>query len=121
MLINDPTADAQIDVTGWDLDHLAELITTVRQDRLVGADRELTEDESEALGLTYAETGMPTVWTTEMHRVAEAADHWGQVIDEAIFQRDLPRAMAAHTEGRALNALEQAAWDTYLREVISRG
>jgi hypothetical protein len=119
MLINDPARNAKIDVTGWDLDFLADEITKVQQDALVGSDRLLTLTEAVAIlePGTYPEYPLyvDDPW------VLAQADRWGEIIAEAIFQRDLPLAMAAKISGREMNIREQTAWETYLREIVERG
>jgi hypothetical protein len=117
MIVNDPSSDAQIDVTGWDLDYLNVIIGNLRWDLLAGVERELTDDETEALSLTFADTGLSTVWGTEHRRVREAADYWGAIVDEAIFQRDLPKAMARKAAGGQLLPHEWLAYDRYQRDI----
>lgn len=116
IIVPDPTADAVVKLDLEDLDFLNEQIVTMRQDRLVGADRPLTFDETDALdynGTLLAEIDEP--WLLD-HGVSVRLDYFSQILDEAIYQRDLPRAQAKKAAGQDLNALERAAWERHIRE-----
>lgn len=114
MLINDPNGPGQIDVTGWDLadldDTLTELRWAIDHDH---QDRELTEREWDALsGLLREPDALG--WYTSDRPVREATQYLSEIVAEALFQTNLPKAMAALSEGRELTEAEQAAYDAYV-------
>jgi hypothetical protein len=114
MLINDPHSDRKIDVTGWDLDYLAEQVTNVRQDLMLEAERELTEDEKIALDYPVEHP----VWTDDPRsELDERTTYWGAIYDEAIYQRDLHVALVKLGKELTLTMREQAAYDRYVREL----
>jgi hypothetical protein len=121
MIVNDPQSPTTIDVTGWDLDYLYGHISTVAFDVNAGNVREISDDEAEVLGLTYADTGLPSVdWTTGHRRVVEAVEHLRPIVDEAIFQRDLDGALTRKAQGASLSPAQELAYDRYVRELAYR-
>lgn len=117
MLITDPDSDARIDTTGWDLDHLREHLGNLALDIAVGSDRPLSDDEDALLDMHHA-TGLPGVqWTTRHRAVVETVSHLLPIVQEAIFQRELPRAIEALSAGRPLTMPQEEAYRDYLREM----
>lgn len=120
-LINDPRGPGEIDVTGWELDRLAETLMTLRSDMRDGADRPLSGDEEDALvGETpWGLLPGPTVggWWTSDALVEIATDRLSEVVEEARYQRDLPRALDAKAQGRTLTLPEQEAYDRYVADI----
>jgi hypothetical protein len=126
MLVTDPYSDNLINVTGWDLDHLAELLITLRE-AIAGAPdtgRSLTREEVSVLLTSEAVPGLPDdrrTWWTDDAAVKVAVERLGAVVDEALYQRDLPLAMKAlYRSSAELPAPLAAAYDRYIRELDER-
>jgi hypothetical protein len=115
MLINDPSGAGQIDVTGWDLadlnDTLTELRWAIDHDR---QDRELTERELDALRELLGSDGGLLGWYTSDTLVYRAVMRLSTIVGEALFQINLPKALAALQAGRELTEAERAAYDEYV-------
>jgi hypothetical protein len=119
MEIYDPMTAEKIDVTGWDLDRMHEtlvsLLWTINHDQ---ADRELTPAEADAVtGAGYLPPPNGRGYWTLDEDVRETAARLSQIVDEAIYQRDLPAAMEALAAGQELTLRQRWAYDHYVGEV----
>jgi hypothetical protein len=112
-LIDDPRSDGQIDVTGWDLDALNEILIDLNYQAHHGSpsDYILTDDQIEALSLPTS------LWTLDHPRVNEALARLVEIVEEARYQRDLPRAMDALHGGRPLSVDLAAAYERYIADI----
>lgn len=120
MIIHDPRTNKEIDVTGWDLDKLAQIIAGVREAIETDPGGNLTDVEVEALSGPY---GLPEIepvaaWDYDAPEVADAVERYGEIVREAIFQRDLVTALEGLSTNRALTGPERAAYDEYVRELV---
>ena len=110
-----PATAYTVDTTGWELDHLAQMISQVRFDASQGNQRPLTANETEALehDTLGLQLGLDDWWTTDTE-VARALDTLEPVITEAIFQRDLAAALDRLNHGLDLTFEQRAAYDEYV-------
>jgi hypothetical protein len=120
MLINDPQGTGTVDVTGWDLDELAEVLLTLRQTLLYGSpsDYVLSADEVSALGGDPGLRDGWGEWTGDQPRVTEALARVTLLVEEARLQRDLPGALEALAAGQELSTRQREVYDLYLREQV---
>jgi hypothetical protein len=122
MLIEDPRAHAKIDVTGWDLDHLADLLGTLRGDQMIEAHRDATDEEIAALTSDDIEgllrTGVyPASFLICDEAIVKATERLGEIVHAALDQRDLPRALAKLSDENnreELTASERVAYANYV-------
>lgn len=125
MIVQDPRSPGTIDVTGWDLDTLQHELAELAADHLMGIDRPLTEDEVDTL--TGEESGLLPLsaevtwrgWHLQDPPVGHAIERLREIVDEALHQRDLPRAIAKKHEHPAgtLTPTEARAWDRHVRDI----
>ena len=121
MMIDDPRAHARIDVSSWDLDYLADLLGSMRLDMNVGSERELSEPEIDALTESGNPVGLIALPTArDLHLgnpiVTQAVERLSEIVEVALDQRDLPRAIAklAGTEPGELTAGERIAYHNFV-------
>lgn len=118
MLIGDPNTTRTIDVTGWDLDHLNTLLTSMIMDSAVGSDRELTDEEQDALTGPTVPRGLPDTAPPDGYALGDTAvtaaiDGLSAVIGEAMWRRDLSAALTRLAGGRELTINQRLAYDVY--------
>jgi hypothetical protein len=122
--VMDPYTNSEVDITGWDLDFLAEVAGQVWADHRYGNDRELTQDEIDALDLCVETTGIPGqqgIWTTQSMIVAVAADRLATLIHAATQERDLSEFWSATQRGEEPSARAKFAYQAYVAEKAADG
>lgn len=120
MIINDPRGPGTIDVTGWELDRLAGVVGEAEYDRQHGDDRELTDDELDALTGDGLLGEAPAIgWHLHDEPVTDAIVYLALILAEAIFQRDLPAALDAKANGRELTIGQSLIYASYVEAIAA--
>lgn len=122
-LINDPRTDQVIDVTGWNLDDLDDILTDLHADQQlegVLGDYELEPAQLDAIAGPYGidlSQPRPRGYYVFDADVREATDRYREIVEEAIFVRDRDAALAALAAGQPLTAAQGVAYDRYIQSI----